>query len=436
MTTPGNLILLLAVLMLHVSAYTLASILFGHREAPLRVTFVTGATVLLALVGWRWNKIPGALLLPALAHLFFWASVVLVSQSLFPVTSWEKRRGAIVALASFIGGYHRPTYVIESGRADERISGEPSSRFGAGIIRVGVAQAAVLETATQFSRVIGPGVTFIGRLESVKTIVDLHSQSRSAEVRALTKDGVPLQVPVYCLFRIASGGVAQATRDDFPFSSRTIGRVVYSQDGIDSDNESYSWDDYALQLTVSRLQEILARFRLDQLFAPHIPDHVPRLMLASLLDTAVRNDLSKREIELLSADFGTFELPEVIQDQRIASWRTEWATRGEEARAAAETDASRSIQSARAAGQSELVQGMINGLAAAQGLAGIEPADLITWQLLNAMESLSADPLLQSLIPQETVNALLSIRSWLESTFIDDAGVRVDSEDKGAWTEN
>jgi hypothetical protein len=58
---------------------------------------------------------------------------------------------------------------------------------------------------------------------------------------------------------------------------------------------------------------------------------------------------------------------------------------------------------------------MVNGLATAQGMTGIEPADLITWQLLNAMESMSADPLLQSRIPQETVNALLSIRAWLES---------------------
>ena len=56
----------------------------------------------------------------------------------------------------------------------------------------------------------------------------------------------------------------------------------------------------------------------------------------------------------------------------------------------------------------------MNGLTAAQDLAGIEPADLVTWQLLNTMETMSADPLIQPLIPQETVNALFSIRNWLE----------------------
>jgi regulator of protease activity HflC (stomatin/prohibitin superfamily) len=413
--TPGNLILLLAIFMLHLSAFFLASFLFRHSEAPLRVTVVTAASVLLTLMGWRWNRLGGALLLPTLAHLFFWASLALVSQSLFPVIDWERRKRAINTLASFMFGYHRPSYVVENGKANKRISGRPLSRFGAGVIRVGVAQAAVLETTTQFSRVIGPGVSFVHRMESVKTVVDLHTQSRSAKVKVLTKDGVPVEVPVFCLFRIASSGTSRATRDDFPFPREAIRRVFYRQDGVDDADEGYSWDDYALQVTISRFQEILGRFRLDQLFAPHDPDQVPRLMLASLLNTAVRNDLSKREIELVFAGFGTFEFPEVVQRQRVTSWQTEWVTRAEELQATGEADAKRSIQSARAAGQWELVQGMVNGLATAQGMTGIDPADLITWQLLNAMESMSADPLLQSRIPQETVNALLSIRAWLES---------------------
>jgi regulator of protease activity HflC (stomatin/prohibitin superfamily) len=413
--TPGNLILLLVIFMLHLSTFFLASFLFSRTEAPLRATVVTSATVLLALMGWRWNQLGGALLLLTLAHLFFWVSLVLISQSLFPVIDWERRKGAVSTLVSFLFGYHRPSFVVESGKPNKRISGRPLSRFGAGVIRVGVAQAAVLETTTQFSRVIGPGVSFVGRMESVKTVVDLHTQSRSAKVKALTKDGVPVEVPVFCLFRIASSGTSRATRDDFPFPREAIRRVFYRQDGVDEDDEGYSWDDYALQVAISRFQEILARFRLDQLFAPHDPDQVPRLMLASLLNTAVRNDLSKREIELVFAGFGTFEFPEVVQRQRIVSWQTEWVTRAEELQATGEADAKRSIQSARAAGQWELVQGMVNGLATAQGLTGIEPADLITWQLLNAMESMSADPILQSRIPQETVNALLSIRAWLEA---------------------
>ncbi len=413
--TPGNLILLLAILMLHVSTYLLSSILLRKTAAPHRATFATAATVLLAMIGWRWNRFAGALLLPALAHLFFWASIVLVSQSLFPVINWDRRKGAVNVMTSFVGGYHRPSYVVDAGRLEQRVPGYPWSRFGAGVIRVGVAQAALLETSTQFSRVIGPGVTFIDRLECVKSVVDLHNQFRSARVKALTKDGVPLQVPVSCLFRVASSGTSEATRDDFPFPRQALGRVIYRQDGVDIDDAGYSWADYAIQLTESRFQEILARFRLDQLFSPRDPDHIPRLVLESLLHTAVRNDLSKREIELLSVSFGTFEFPEVVQKQRIATWQTEWITRIDNVRTTAEADARLSIQSAHTSGQWELVQGMINGLAAAQDLTGIEPADLITWQLLNAMESMSADPVLQSLISEETINALPSIRSWLEA---------------------
>jgi hypothetical protein len=104
----------------------------------------------------------------------------------------------------------------------------------------------------------------------------------------------------------------------------------------------------------------------------------------------------------------------MVQVQRIASWQAEWIDRAKELQAEDEADAEQSIRSAEAAGEWELVQGMINGLAGAQGLRGIEPEDLITWQLLSAMESMSADPLMQPLIPQETTRALVSIRRWLE----------------------
>jgi regulator of protease activity HflC (stomatin/prohibitin superfamily) len=418
MISSENLLLFLVILTLQGSTFILALIYFRRGSAPLRLTIMVAATVVLALIGWRWSRWLGVLLLPLLVHLFFWASLGLVSQSLFPVINWEKRKGAVRTLASFIFDFHCPSYVVENGKASQRIAGWSMSRHGAGVIRVGVGNAIVMQTTTQFSRVLGPGVSFIRHLESIKTVVDLHSKTRLAQVKATTKDGVPVEAPVFCLFRIASSGLSKAPREDFAFPEDAIRRVIYRQDGIYEEDENYSWDNYVLQVVIARFQEIMTRFRLDQLFAPHDPDKVPRLMLASLLNTAVRNDLSKREIELIFAGFGTIEFPELVQEQRIASWKAEWLARAKSLQAAGAADAERLVQRARAVGQFDLIQGMINGLASAQGLSGIEPADLITWQLLNAMESMSADPLLQPLIPQETINALSSIRKWLETPSI------------------
>jgi len=380
-------------------------------QAAIRITALFSSTIILFFWGYSWNKWAGALFLPLLVHIFFWASLALVSQSLFPLVGWEKRKEAFKVMASFLFGFHRSSYVIDGGKAQERISGHLLSRYGSGVILVGVANAAVMQTSTQFSRVIGPGAHFTKRLEWVKTVVDLHSQTRGAMVKARTKDAVPVEAPVFCLSRIASKESGEA----FPFSEEAIRRVIYRQDGVDEEDEGYYWDDYVLQTAVARFQEIMARFRLDQLFEPHDPDQVPRSMLFSALQTAIRNDVSKRGIELLFAGFGTLEFPESVQEQRIASWGAEWAAQAESREAVGEADAERRVHSARAAAQWELAQGLISGLSVAQGLTGIEPADLVAWQLLNAMEFMSADPITQPRLPQDTLNALLTIRGWLEN---------------------
>lgn len=423
-----DFILVVLLLLIHWIALVLAFMLFRSTAAILRVLITVSTTVALAFMGWQWNGWAGAFFLPFLGHLFFWSSIILVSSSLFPTLRLGIRRQAVMVLLSYIFGFHRNSYVIERGKADLRVPGaikngeadlrvpgRQLSRYGSGVIMVGVGQAAVLETSTQFSRVIGPGVEFTRRLEKIKTVVDLRSQSRGAEVSARTRDGVPVQTSVFGLFRIAPEGKRQDQDSDFPFHRQTIQKVIYRQDGLAEEDERHSWDDYAIRVVVSRFQEILSRFTLDQLFAPHDPDQVPRLVLASLLETAVRNDLSRRDIELIFVNFGALELPDEVQEQRIASWQAEWKARAKEKEAVGEADAERSVQAARAAGQWELVQGLINGLSASQGLSGIEPADLVTWHLLNAVESMSADPLLQPLIPQETVNTLLDIREWLEA---------------------
>jgi len=408
-----ELLLVSTVLLAHAGALLFAVAFGGRGKAWLRIPAVVASTTVLALVGHRWNGLVGALALPILAHLFFWTSLAFISQSLFPVPDWEKRKGAIRTLASFVFDCHLPSYVVEGGRPLTRILGRKSSHLGSGVILVGIGNTALLQTATRFSRVIGPGVAFTQRSEEVRTVVDLHTLTRSSKISALTKDAVPVEVPVFCHFRIALEGRPGTPQADFPFSEDIVRRVVYGQEGVREKDEGYYWDDYALQVTASRFQQILARFRLDQLLGPYHADQVPRLVLASALNAAVRHDLSKRNIELVHAGFGRLQFPDAVQAQRIASWRAESAARAESRRGA--VDEEPLMQSVRTALQGELAQGLISGLSAAQGLAGIEPADLVTWQLLDTIESMSADPVLRPLIPQEKVNALPAIRRWLEN---------------------
>ncbi len=402
-----DLVLISVVLAIHLGTFSLAYTLSGRGEAALRFTILSAATTVLALMGNRWNGLIGALFLPLLGHLFFWTSLTLVSQSLFPVLDWPRRLGAVEALVSFVFGYHRSSYIVDD-KVSERIPGHPTPRAGSGVVLVGVARAAVLHTTTRLSRAVGPGVAFVHQLERVTTAVDLRTQTRSTRVKAHTKDAVPVETNLHCLFRIGNGNRSGAPAEDFPFSERAVGKVICDWEGAD-----YSWDDYALQVTTARFREILARFRLDQLFASRNTDQLPRTVLHSSLSAAVRGDLAKRGIELVSTGFDCLDFPEPVQAQRMASWQAEWAERARSSRAAGTTGAKRLAQPARAAARQELVQGLIRGISVAQGLADIEPSDLIAGQLLDAIESMSADPHTRRLLSQETLDSVQAIRGRL-----------------------
>lgn len=408
MTSLPDLVLISVILVIHLGTFALAYTLSGRGETALRFTILSAATTVLVLMGNRWNGLIGALFLPLLVHLFFWTSLTLVSQSLFPVLDWRRRLGAVEALASYVFGHHRSSYIVD-GKVSERIPGHSTPRAGSGVILVGVAQAAVLHTTTRFSRAVGPGVAFVHQLERVKTAVDLRTQTRSTRVKAHTKDAVSVETNLHCLFRISHGNRSGAPAVDFPFSERAVGQVIYGREGAD-----YHWDDYALQVTAARFREILARFRLDQLFASGDTDQIPRTVLHSSLNAAVRTELAKRGIELVSAGFDCLHFPEPVQAQRMASWQSEWAESAGSSHAAGTAKAERPAHSARAAPRRELVQGLIRSISAAQGLADIEPSDLIAGRLLDAIESMSADPHIRRLLSQETLDSVQAIRARLE----------------------
>ena len=414
------LLLLLLQFIIFACVQVLAYRFCGRRSAGLRLTILTTATIVLSLVGFRWNGWAGAILLTLMANLFFWASVALAARVLFPLHNTKSWLRAIQVLVAYIFDFHMSSYVIEGGKVSKRINGQLGPRLGSGAVLAGVGSAAVLQTATKFSRVIGPGVHFLRRGERIKTAVDLHTQFRSTLMQAQTKDAVPVEAPVFGLFRVRPPLEQPSNGRDFPFAEQHVYQVVYGREGLKKEDVGYYWDDYVLQVLTSRFREILVRLRLNQIFDPELFDKVPRPVLIALLNAAGRYDFQKLGIELIYAGFGTLKFPvpfqEQVLQQRVSSWGVEWAARAEETLADGQVDEELRLQAARASAQWELVQGLVNGLSSVQELAGIDPADLIIWQLLTAMETMSADPLTQPAISKEMLATMSGIKKWLEGT--------------------
>ncbi len=406
-----------SLLVIHWAIFLGARLLCGRGASWFRVWLAFAATALLGFLGYRMDGLSGALVLPFLAHAFFWTSVAVVGQWLTPLSKAHGRWGAFHLLSSYMLDCHLPSYLVENGKWSRRVIGHQESHIGTGLIWVGVAQAAVTEVNGRLRRVLPPGIHQVQRFEQVNAVLDLHPQIRSSRrpVRATTLDGVPLHASLECVFRIPTDPSAGSS-DDFGFSAERIGEIVFDRGGVDARGEPYYWDDRPLQLAASRFREILGRLRLDQLLEPDDPNPVPHKALANLLDTALRGDLSAGGIDLIGCTVGPLEFDPEVQEQvlqqRIESLQRRWET-GEERDAATGPAAEETVKAAAEQARANLAIELIDQLATAIDSSQPALSRQLIHHLLDTMEALAADPLVQPLLSSELTGDVSSIRSWV-----------------------
>ena len=118
--------------------------------------------------------------------------------------------------------------------------------------------------------------------------------------------------------------------------------------------------------------------------------------------------LRDRGIQMIAAGFGDLVPANEVYLQKLASWRAEWERDTKSTRAAADLEATRIYNRARARAQQELAVSFQeifeNGRHSKEALA---------LRVLQALESIAADRETQRLLPGDTINMLRSIHDWL-----------------------
>ncbi|MDX9992631.1 MAG: hypothetical protein RBS68_11370, partial [Anaerolineales bacterium] len=97
---------------------------------------------------------------------------VLFSQFILPVRKIRDRFGILDRMMAYFTGFHGPAIFVENGNIRSRQ--DETQKHGPGVIWLDHASAAVLRTATRFTRTISPGVHFTSRDEYIAATVDLH----------------------------------------------------------------------------------------------------------------------------------------------------------------------------------------------------------------------------------------------------------------------
>jgi regulator of protease activity HflC (stomatin/prohibitin superfamily) len=211
--------------------------------------------------GWR-----GILLISVPAILVFWAGLISFSLFVLPVQIREWNQAALT-LIGFVTGHHCSYYRVKDEETRELASGKGTNP---GLIINKAHTAVPLSTGKGFSRVAGPGITFIGRPERPRQnqVVDQRAQSRGDKVRATTRDGIDVEFSLSVTFRIEQRPPTRPPVTVTSYSESAVFNAIIAQRSAKS--VELKWDEIPLELAKNHARTVVAEYLLDRLLEDEV----------------------------------------------------------------------------------------------------------------------------------------------------------------------
>ena len=333
-----------------------------------------------------------------------------LAQFVLPVRTWKERRAAVGRLLLYLAGAHGPVVFIQHGQ--EVAGRRDRERSGPGVLLIDTCSAAVLRTATRFTRAVGPGIVFLEPGERVAEAIDVRRQVRRLPARlpdavaapatgpssqALTRDGVPVSADLAVTFMLDPGHNLPPREGQSPnlppfeIHPPSAERAVYGH--AYGEHDDSPWTELPLRLVVDLWREEVKRYRLEDLLGSR-EQAVPALagiratLLARLTPTTPRPKesvavsklpvgrelqvLQSRGIRVMDITISNLLLPESVQRERLDDWLADWTGKVRSRLAEAQPAGLSSTASIEPEPRSELAVKLTTGLAqrlASQGAA-------------------------------------------------------------------
>jgi hypothetical protein len=317
-----------------------------------------------------------------LGGLVLWT--IFFSQFILPVRKLGDRLAILDRLMAYFSGFHGPAIFIENGniraREDER------GKNGPGVLWLDHASAAMLRTATRFTRTIGPGIHFTKKDEYIAATVDLHTltqnvgpnenenpftvakddenfqniQARGLETRGMTRDGIQIIAQISITFRIDAAPEEGGTA--YGYNHENVRKVITESLVQGSTTDHPIWSPLPAKMAVDVWREYLSRFRLNQLFEiPASKDKTNLQLIGELLKNRMSNNtvedldsfgnftgrttpspearkLQEMGIKIFGVSIKRLILPPEIEERLVNRWTTTWEKNAKKEREQVEQD--------------------------------------------------------------------------------------------------
>lgn len=373
----------------------------------------------------------GVLLLFVPAWFLFQYGLRFSAIFLLPVMPTDRRQRdqARRALHTYAWGLNSPFYREEDGELRKVVEGRTrppgimSPPGGPGFVIASSHYAIPLTTGTRDTRVGGRGLAFTDPGERPQALVDLRPQIRPKTVHTLTRDGIPVKVPMTAVFQVDR----RRARGDwlYPFDARAVFAAVHAQ-GVgpeeeeegEGEGEELGWDQLVVDRAADLVRDAIARTLLDRLLESDEEKMAPPFKaLGAGAKEKLAQLMEPHGIEVLGVGLGNIEVEdEEVLEQRVESWKASWERRRLEKEAQGDAEAIRLVEEARADAERQMIVAITEAF---QQLADTETpvsAHVIALRFIDVLENVAASQPMQELLPETLESIPAQLRLLLEQT--------------------
>lgn len=278
-------------------------------------------------------------------------------------------------------------------------------------------QALALVRGGGFSRAAGPGFVTLFKKEFIAQIIDIRKHARATSVKANTRDGIPIEMPVFVGFRVwHNEEEIIAGETAYHYDPNSIFHVNYAG-SVDEESGANRWSDLVAPLAANLFVTEIARYTLEQLYQADSDGNGPK----SEINQRVKRSLERNDrldgVEILSVGSGIIELPETVQAQRIKQWQSQWQREIMMKKAKGNAEAELRLKHARARAQIEIIQNITQSIAESSH-SGVSVTEIVALRMIEAMEEAVSDVSVQALVPQPVLSTMVEssrqMLNWID----------------------
>lgn len=226
--------------------------------------------------------------------------------------------------------------------------------------------AVYLERGNKFSRVVGSGVVFLEKFETVHSVVQITPQEKDVELKASTRDGIPIVMKARIVFRIGLTDPLETDERLYALDPIAVKKAVekttlrYTQK--DGYQETHWYDSVWTQVNGPIIKYITSHC-LDEFFvADQSIENTFQELLQQKLFNEVTPKLEDLGVRLLELQITKIEPPEYIDKQRLQNWEAVRQSNATIKEGELKAYQIRAIETARAIAQRNLILAIADGL--------------------------------------------------------------------------